>query len=416
MSTLDYLEQFKQIDNTLKNREEPITIFTIERDFEEFTIDKARELLSAYVSQDCVLNSLDILFTAEIIEFNRIKTLFIESKNQEMLEKVLTMGDDLIDFNVFAVCKKGSLDQMECDDNNKNEKDYWKFSYKNKVVKNIEVTTLSKDNFVGSVDNSKLKNGINSNNNNSAISKTAKNNSNFSKQNVDTKNSKYVNTNLSNDLNSNLSINGKKNATKPNPNPKTISNTNTNTKDKVKSETLSNSNTSNNNTPNVTPNITPDIKIESNSNLTPGEDGEFHYDGGVSINTVAAGKRKRDNDEDCYTGDKKNKNTPAISVGKSSANSKNSDIKMESDSEISNISSNESKTVPKKVRKTRRIKKTNTYLDDKGYMRTIDEWEDEEYWTDEKPKLIMPVRNVESKKPSKKVSANQSTLSSFFKR
>ena len=62
----------------------------------------------------------------------------------------------------------------------------------------------------------------------------------------------------------------------------------------------------------------------------------------------------------------------------------------------------------------RKLKKSKTYLNDKGYMVTQDEWVDEEYYSDEKEKPITKHHNYTMHQPSqpkkaKKVTHEQKT-------
>jgi hypothetical protein len=74
----------------------------------------------------------------------------------------------------------------------------------------------------------------------------------------------------------------------------------------------------------------------------------------------------------------------------------------------------------RKIKKIRKVKKTKTYKDEKGYLYTKDEWEDEEYWSDDKPvKQIAPKINYNHDKTKKKPAAgkkapSQSSIQSFF--
>jgi hypothetical protein len=78
---------------------------------------------------------------------------------------------------------------------------------------------------------------------------------------------------------------------------------------------------------------------------------------------------------------------------------------------------------PKKVKKVRKVKQTSTYMDEKNYLVTKDEFVDEEYWTDEKSKPIqiqpaIITTNNNSKQPAKKnnkkIAPGQSSIQSFF--
>jgi len=73
----------------------------------------------------------------------------------------------------------------------------------------------------------------------------------------------------------------------------------------------------------------------------------------------------------------------------------------------------------KKVIKTRKVKKTNTFMDENGYMVTKDQWTDEEYETyeeenEKKHNIHHPVQPIQPQKKNKKVQKGQTNLFSFF--
>lgn len=73
---------------------------------------------------------------------------------------------------------------------------------------------------------------------------------------------------------------------------------------------------------------------------------------------------------------------------------------------------------PKKIRKTRLIKKTKTFMNEEGYLVTKDIMEEEEYWSDEKPEKKNKIESQRDKpepKKNKKIVKGQTSLTSFFK-
>ena len=92
-------------------------------------------------------------------------------------------------------------------------------------------------------------------------------------------------------------------------------------------------------------------------------------------------------------------------------NNKNEDIEMKD--------AIEEKKEPKKILKTRKVKITKRYMNDKGYMITKDEEVEEEYYSDEKPEKKI-VRNnivhqdIKQNKNKKKPNKGQTTMDSFF--
>ena len=111
----------------------------------------------------------------------------------------------------------------------------------------------------------------------------------------------------------------------------------------------------------------------------------------------------------------KNNNTQKseINLGSIKEENKDEDIQMEDNT-------SEVKNGPKKVKKTRKVKKTQTFMNEKGYMVTKDVEVEEEYWSDEKPekKIIKnnPIKQeVKTNKNKRKANKGQTSISSFFK-
>ena len=68
------------------------------------------------------------------------------------------------------------------------------------------------------------------------------------------------------------------------------------------------------------------------------------------------------------------------------------------------------------VKKIRKVKKTTYAKDEKGYLHCIDEYVDEEYWSDELKQVSKKVSNIEEKKTkNKKVFNGQGNILNFFK-
>ena len=101
-----------------------------------------------------------------------------------------------------------------------------------------------------------------------------------------------------------------------------------------------------------------------------------------------------------------------INLGEIKEDNKNEDIEMKDVSE-------EPKE-PKKVLKTRKVKMTKQFRDEKGYMVTKDVEVEEEYWSDEKPEKKIVKNNFVSQdnkqKNKKKVNKGQTTMDSFFRK
>lgn len=100
-----------------------------------------------------------------------------------------------------------------------------------------------------------------------------------------------------------------------------------------------------------------------------------------------------------------------INLGEIKEENKNEDIEMQDETE--------DKKEPKKIRKTRKVKMTKRYMNEKGYLITKDEEVEEEYWSDEKPeKKIIRNNNIKQdikpNKNKKKAGKGQWTMDSFF--
>ena len=76
---------------------------------------------------------------------------------------------------------------------------------------------------------------------------------------------------------------------------------------------------------------------------------------------------------------------------------------------------------PKKVRRSRLVKKSKQFMDDEGYMVTKEVMEEEEFWEEEKPKQKIEKNNniicegkKEGKKNNKKLAKGQTSINAFF--
>ena len=100
-----------------------------------------------------------------------------------------------------------------------------------------------------------------------------------------------------------------------------------------------------------------------------------------------------------------------INLGEIKEDNKNEDIEMKD--------AIEEKKEPKKVLKTRKVKITKRYMNEKGYMITKDEEVEEEYLSDEKPEKKIVRNNLvhqeyKQNKNKKKPNKGQTTMDSFF--
>jgi hypothetical protein len=169
------------------------------------------------------------------------------------------------------------------------------------------------------------------------------------------------------------------------------------------------------------------IEFKSNIQEVKGEEGEYYYGEPV--------KQAANNIETCNTNlaktDSVEPDMPYQSIQtKIDIEQKGKKRKTSEDSSSESVSlkrrkeSDSSSGEPKKVLKTKKVKQTKSYVDEKGYLHTIDEWVDEEYWAEEKtaaPINLKPSNNdIKSKKApagqQNKKPNNQASLHSFFKK
>ena len=150
----------------------------------------------------------------------------------------------------------------------------------------------------------------------------------------------------------------------------------------------------------------------------------------ININIGNGGKRKRKVSDESksekekrkmgnkkkYSEDKSEDNSYShneINLGEIKEDNKNEDIEMKDETQEVNQ--------PKKVKKIRKIKVTERFMDEKGYMITKEVEKEEEYWSDEKPekKIIrnnnfINQDNNKQNKNKKKPNKGQRTMDSFF--
>ena len=107
-----------------------------------------------------------------------------------------------------------------------------------------------------------------------------------------------------------------------------------------------------------------------------------------------------------YSEDKSEDNSYShneINLGEIKEDNKNEDIEMKDETQEVNQ--------PKKVKKIRKIKVTERFMDEKGYMITKEVEKEEEYWSDEKPEkkiirnnnFINQDNNKQNKNKEKKI-------------
>jgi hypothetical protein len=428
------LEHFKEIHNILNNREEPIDIFSISNLF-KITVNQAKILLNTFISQGNLLTDFITIFSAEIIFEDKIKTVLVPSYSNKLLE-ILNLKDNLLSFGVYAILRKehtGILSDLSllCHENGLiknicvNVRENNEKSSNDKVKIENNKTNQIKGNNSTTKDNPLLKNNIpivksqgHINKNNQSINKAnAKSESSLAKAfNNQIKISKEKKNSFSSDeygeenyyqsittknengpsISSDLPLASKR---KIEPAPSTKSKTKLSKDKKIHSQSPSDSESDYsdlnerkkfaNNRGNLC-----EIQ-ESNENLEDHVKQPNNEEFDIEVNLDAH--------IDAYVDSKTVENVVMTGNVDSISNESNK-----------NIINSANENLPKKIKKIRRVRKTNTYFDN-GYMRTVDEWEDEEYWTDEKVKII-PKEQAQAPVPKKgkKVPQGQGNLLSFF--
>lgn len=376
------LEHFKQIQNTLKNREEPVDIYKFAQK-SNISIKQSKLLLNSFIEQTNALNDYIVIFSAQIITENKIKNIYFPSFSEKS-EGVLS-SDNLLDFGVFAIYRKDKEFMLN---------DFSVFCHDNISVPNITLKSLDRK------ENKLIANG-------------SHNSSNFSKKPAQTVTSNPAagnNIKQSNHSSSSVTTNKLTNQKNENKLAKAFNNKvsiSNPTEVKVYFEEVDNT--------------CGKIKVD--------DYGEESYYGGPPVKREAATepgiqtKRKFVEDPELEQSLQSKKKKDLVNLGEKTVKSEGSNNVSGTSSINSNASINNNKNMqnepPNKIKKTRRVKKTNTYIDEQtGYMRTVDEWEEEEYWTDEKQKPQVAhnyqAHDNRPKKATKKVAPGQSSLHSFF--
>ena len=166
------LEHFREITNILKNREEPVDVFLISEKF-KISIKQAKLLLNNFISQKNLLSEYNVIFSAEIISENKLKTVLVPSFSHK-LKEIMALKDNLIHLGVFAVYKKEQVNLL---------KDYSVFVHENRKFLQTEIIEISQQQNANTGNSSNLaKNNVNntSKNNTSINSISAQANKNAS--------------------------------------------------------------------------------------------------------------------------------------------------------------------------------------------------------------------------------------------
>jgi hypothetical protein len=458
------LEHFNEITNILKNREEPVDIFLISEKF-KISIKQAKLLLNNFISQKNLLAEYNVIFSAEILEENKLKTVLVPSFSPK-LKEIIGLRDNLVHLGVFAVYKKEQVNLL---------KDYSVFVHEYKKVVQTEITQQEKEN--RNIQSGKVSSNTAQVNKNvtSTAKPTTPNSStslNFGKNNTKTP-SANNSTNKSNVGGTNQ--NSAKSLAKAFDSKVSINKDGADLSDassaglakgitkcagknvgdaasvkEIKATIVEVSGEDNDvfgeenyyggGAVNKAVGVNPSGKSSGNPSGNPSIDPSIDSSGDP-VNSYATGKRKYNeiSSDGPAVGNSKIKKDLN---GRTNVGGNRHIISDSSEDEADGISGNVKSNIynsvnnnvassgiadpsaategPKKIKKIKKVKKTNTYMDEKGYMRTVDEWEDEEYWTDEKPKLL-PMNNngfsslnQGAKKPAKKVAQGQSNLLSFF--
>jgi hypothetical protein len=402
------IENFKEITNLLNNRSEPVDVFLISEKL-NMSVQQAKSLLNCFIAQNELLKEYNVIFSADILEGHKVKTLLIPSFSPKIKE-VLQLKEGLLNFGVFAIYKTEQVNLLN---------DYSVFCHENKIIKEINVSqkievqkakkneTIPITNITSSVKTSNPVNSVNIPVNNKTT--TVKSNNSVSS----------TNSNLSKMFTNKVSV--------------------------TKNETIAEKNDNNS----VSFELLNELSNEANSRVSNtdqfGE--ENYYDGGVSTidkiyatttyqvhSDTGSGLKRKNVREDEAKPSKVKKDVSTINY--------NTISEVEIEEEKPKIDAQPNKhpvttslpqesiemvdsTGRRKVRKVRKVKKTNNFIDEKGYMRTVDEWVDEEYWVEEAYSVKSKVESnktsdfgkdkVVPKKPAKKKDPQQSLLSFMTK-
>jgi len=447
------IEHFKQISTLLKSRQEPVTIFQISKIL-HLSVSDSQYILNCFISQGNNLKEYIVIFSAEILEENKIKTVFIPSYSPKLNDILGGSIHKLLVFGVFAILKKVKDFEL---------KDYSVFCYENEIIENIKVNKIikqeknsSSSNSTKTLNTAAVNNKREVNHSGTSTSTGVINNKNpfnkeINKQN-DNKSLNKSEPSLSKVFTSKININKEKEMSKSSSLIRPVieeknftkeddireivgnyqeidaehNNKNYSQSDVVLSNQIETSQNEcyyenpssifgekarqNNHTNNVIINYNPKHRNEEKGNNENSE---------KSSDVPVAEKRKRiDFESDSELGSKMPTKKKNETVETNVSFSKIKEYK-EEELVVQNNPVIEDTSGVKKVKKIRKVKKTNTYYQN-NYLVTKDEEIEEEYWTDEKVKPL-PIHQPfifdnKNKKPTgnKKVANGQSSLHSFF--
>jgi hypothetical protein len=342
----ELIEYFNEIDSMLSTKEEPVDIFLVSDKF-NITIQQSKYLLNNFITQEELLKQYNVIFSADILEGEKVKTLIIPSFSHKLRE-VLQLKEDLLNFGVFAIYRIEQVNLLN---------DYSVFCQSNKIIREIEVIKKVEDkqDFRNPYSVKKpIVTGVTSN---MVPNKVVNNAPMFGRT---TANISGANSIFSKMCSNKLSM--MKNDT---------------IDEKSSKETLDH---------------TTEINNEFSSNIDD------------TIGGFGSLKRKNINDEESKLTKTKLDTTKLSNLTSLAEINTNDPYNASYDIAVEGemIDSNGRR----KIKKVRRIKKTYHTRDENGCLKTVEEWMDEEYWTEDiysvKPARREPVtKSNEAKKKAK---------------
>jgi hypothetical protein len=92
-------------------------------------------VLNLFSTQGNILNDYIVIFSAEIIEDDKIKTIILPSFSNKLSDIIDYDAYKLLNFGVFAICRKESNFLL---------KDFSVFCYENDIIENIKINKVGK--------------------------------------------------------------------------------------------------------------------------------------------------------------------------------------------------------------------------------------------------------------------------------
>jgi len=377
----DYLKYFKTLENSIQNHD----FLTIKK--LSSIIDKnflfSKQLLYEYIISRKALDNLIIFFVVQINDNNCLKNILVPSYSQ-VLDSLLN-NFEVFDLYVFAVFKK----ETDLD-----FKDFSVFIEQNDIqinfvndgsafIKPVNNITLHTESIPTKI------NGNMSHSNVPATSVVKEDpQPNSIKPILKTKD-KIQNTNVTKTTQEKIAF---PSTSQQNNVPKTAVIKTNSTYEEV--ENL-------NHKEKVLSNFENNFKLNEEDHC---QEEEYFYGGKLTVNSKSQ--------PEVTTVSNKRKASP--NPEEKSEKRKKEEVKPRAESSDSE-NNNNSNNGKNKVKKIRKVLKTTYAQDEKGYLNSIDEYVDEEYWSDElkpAPKKVVPVEDKKTK--GKKTNTGQGNILNFF--